>query len=435
MIPQSAFTICAVVEPTHLGELRALLARMNILHGMADPDNSLVPFGQIHTLHFARFVIVESLTNDDILVHGEVPKPWAPMLVFMGDCDGPRDVVLAELAVRAKPGLEKIFSCCQGFAGTSDTLLEWMQARNVVPAASYVNWLGRTVAQVHEELALHRLLRQQLVKMQQSPVSDDPAVIHRHLQTVVKEAVANGQLTLSPIPKTPFGWRIKNLLEFILVPLVLILLAPLFLVLAPFYLFVLRRKEKADPEILLRPDPQWAAQLAALEDHMVTNQFSAFGDVKPGAFRRYTIIAVLFLLNFAARHLFNKGYLTRVQTIHFAHWIFLDDKRRVLFFSNYDGSHEAYMDDFINKVAWGLNLVFSNGVGYPASRWLVKGGAEYEGKFKRHLRRHQLCTDVWYKAYPDATATELARNIKIRKGLETPVFREDSEIRDWLSLI
>jgi hypothetical protein len=35
----------------------------------------------------------------------------------------------------------------------------------------------------------------------------------------------------------------------------------------------------------------------------------------------------------------------------------------MLFASNYDGSLESYMDDFINKVAWGLNLVFSNGVG------------------------------------------------------------------------
>ena len=434
-MPQSAFTICAIVEATHLDKLRAMLAGMNTVPGMANPDNSLVPFSQFKQLHFARFVIVEAQTNEDARVHGLEPRPWPPMLVFMGDCDGPRDRVLAELAVRARPGLETIFSCCEGFTGSSGTLLEWLKARNVVPAASYVNYLGRTVEQVHEELALHRVLRQELAQLHVSPVSDDPVVIHSHLQTCVKKAISNGKLRLSPPPKTPLLWRLKNLLELILVPLVLILLAPLVLILSPFYLFALRRKEKADPEILLRPDPQLVARLTALEDHMVTNQFSAFGDVKPGPFRRYTLIAVLFLLNFAARHVFNKGYLTRVQTIHFAHWIFLEDKQRVLFFSNYDGSHEAYMDDFINKVAWGLNLVFSNGIGYPRSRWLVKGGAEYEGRFKNHLRRHQLCTDVWYKAYPDATATELARNSRICQGLEKSAFRDAREIREWLSLI
>lgn len=434
-MPQSAFTICAIVKAAHLEKLRTMLAGMNTAPGMADPHNTLVPFAQFPSLHYARFIIVESHTTEDIRVHDEESRPWQPMLVFMGDCDGTRDDVLADLVVRARPGLETIFSCCENFRPDSADLLLWLKACNVVPAASYVNWVGRTVVQAHEELALHRLLRQQLIQMQQASISIEPAAVHQELKARVNQAVADGQLVLSQPPKTPLLWRIRNLLEMILVPLVLLLLAPVLLLLAPFYLWALRRKEKADPEVLPRPDAKHVERLASLEDHLVTNQFSAFGDVKPGLFRRYTIVAVLFLLNFAARHVFNKGYLTRVQTIHFAHWIFLDDKRRVLFFSNYDGSHESYMDDFINKVAWGLNLVFSNGIGYPRSRFLVKGGAEYEGRFKNYLRRHQLCTDVWYKAYPDATAVELARNTKIRRGLEKNAFRDANEIRDWLSLI
>ena len=31
--------------------------------------------------------------------------------------------------------------------------------------------------------------------------------------------------------------------------------------------------------------------------------------------------------------------------------MFLDDKQRLIFISNYDGSLESYMDDFIDKVA------------------------------------------------------------------------------------
>jgi hypothetical protein len=144
---------------------------------------------------------------------------------------------------------------------------------------------------------------------------------------------------------------------------------------------------------------------------------------------------LLFALDYFSRHVFNKGYLTRVQTIHFARWVYLDDKRRLLFASNYDGSLESYMDDFINKVAWGLNLVFSNGIGYPKTRWLIKGGAEHEQKFKNFLRRHQLYTDVWYKAYPDLTAVDLARNTRIRRGLEQDGFRDNRDIRTWLAEI
>jgi hypothetical protein len=143
---------------------------------------------------------------------------------------------------------------------------------------------------------------------------------------------------------------------------------------------------------------------------------------------------LLLLLDYAARHVYNRGHLTRVKTIHFARWVLLDDARRVFFASNYDGSLEAYMDDFINKVAWGLNLVFSNGVGYPRTRWLIKDGATREQQFKNTLRRHQLPSQVWYKAYPGLTAFDLSRNSRIRLGVENRP-SSDAEIRAWLGLL
>ena len=92
------------------------------------------------------------------------------------------------------------------------------------------------------------------------------------------------------------------------------------------------------------------------------------------------------------------------------------------------------MDDFINKMGWGLNLVFSNGVGYPSTRCLIKDGAEQEQKFKYTQRGHQLPSEVWYKVLPDITANELLRNHRIRQGVEIRQ-SDDAEIRDWLSLI
>ncbi len=75
------------------------------------------------------------------------------------------------------------------------------------------------------------------------------------------------------------------------------------------------------------------------------------------------------MLSFSTRQIYTRGRLARVGTIHFARWVFMDNKRRLLFGSNYDGSLDSYMDDFINKVAFGLNLVFSNGIGYPRTRF------------------------------------------------------------------
>ncbi len=89
----------------------------------------------------------------------------------------------------------------------------------------------------------------------------------------------------------------------------------------------------------------------------------------------------------------------------------------MFFASNYDGSLESYMDDFIDKVAWGLNLVFSNGVGYPKTSWLVSGGARDELAFKDYLRVHQVLTGVWYSAYDRLTALNIHQNERIRGGL------------------
>ncbi len=121
-------------------------------------------------------------------------------------------------------------------------------------------------------------------------------------------------------------------------------------------------------------------------------------------------------------------------TIHFARWVVIDRGKRVFFVSNYDGSLEAYMDDFINKAAFGLNLAFSNGVGYPTTRFLLFEGAKREEHFKAFLRRRQQLTDVWYKAYPGLTAFDLARNAEIRQGLENPELT-GAPLRAWLAKI
>ena len=265
-------------------------------------------------------------------------------------------------------------------------------------------------------------------------VTLDPRRAFYRLQAFVTTEQEAGRLTLTPADPTPLSWRIGNTLHLVGVPLLLLLLAPLLIIYAPLFAYQLRRREKCDPEIIPRPDVEQVRKLADLEDHDVSNQFSALGDVKPGLFRRLTVTFFIWILNYAARHIFNHGYLTRVKSIHFARWVFLDQKRRLFFASNYDGSLESYMDDFINKVAWGLNLVFSNGVGYPRTRWLIFDGAKHEQKFKYFIRRHQLPAEVWYNAHPGLTAFDLERNHQIRLGVEKS-FMKEHEISAWLRLL
>ncbi len=228
--------------------------------------------------------------------------------------------------------------------------------------------------------------------------SKTPEQIHAALKEFVKEEIHSGRLSLTAIHNPP--WMVAEIfLHACGVPLVLLVLRPFLIFYLPIFIYQLRSREKPIWKLLRAVDLTHERKLARLEDHDVTNQFTAIGTMKPGLFRRWTLTFLLWVLDWTTRHIFNRGHLARVPTIHAARWAFLDQKKRLVFASSYDGSLQSYMDDFINKVGWGLNLVFSNGIGYPRTKWLVLDGAKNEEKFKYFIRRHQLPTEVWYKAY------------------------------------
>ena len=429
MTPQSNFMVAAPVAPGREAGLRSLLATMNSAPGVVDPNNALVPFARFDRLHVARFVILHDETLADFQQYGVTIDTLPVWLVFLGDCDGPSEAMLAELAALAGAGLARIFEHCEGFT-RGDDLLAWMRAHSMTPATQYVNWVGRTVLQIREEAALHATLRERLQRDAVALEGRSPLEIHRVLAASVRQ---DGPPLTPPAP-TPLPWLASKIGNMIGVPLALVALLPLFVVIAPFFLWELRRREKSDAVIAPRPTPDHVRSLSVLEDHDVTNQFSAFGSVKPGWFRLCTLIFIFWVLSFSTRQIYTRGRLARVGTIHFARWVFMDNHRRLLFCSNYDGSLDSYMDDFINKVAYGLNLVFSNGIGYPHTDFLLSGGAKEEMTFKNFLRRHQVPTQVWYKAYPGLTAADLARNTRIREGLESQTMTE-AEARRWLALI
>jgi hypothetical protein len=432
MTAQSPFMIVAEVEPAREAELRGTLAELTHAPGAADPGNALVPFGDLETLHFARFAVLKDETLEDITAYHEPRADYPTYLVFLGDVDGETGTFLARLAEQAQSGLTTIFSHCRDFSAGSD-LAEWLQARNVAPATMYANYVGRTVRQVREEEALHQAL-QGFIAANAKPLQDmAPREAYEYLRDFAAGERQAGRLTLTPAAPAPVEWQLRNLVHLIGVPLLLLVASPLLLLYLPFFLVLLRYHEKTEPESAPRVDPAHADRLAALEDREITNQFTALGSIKPGLFRLTTITFLLWIIDYTTRHIYNHGRLARVSTIHFARWVFLDNRKRLLFASNYDGSLESYMDDFINKVGYGLNIVFSNGVGYPKTNWLFMDGCKDEQKFKNFLRRHQLPTEVWYNACPGLTVLDKRRNMLIREGLERPAMTE-AEIQEWLDL-
>ena len=421
MTTQSALTIVVPVDAERKPALRTLLQQ-----AASDPaGNDLVPFGRLPGTHFGRLLLLDEATD----LRG---APLRPLLMLMADVDGSADAYLDRLVDVAGSGLDRLFGACDGYpAGRPgpDDRLAFLDTHRVKEGAFYVNTIGRSVEQIQQEARLREALQGFLDRSRRDLVGRDALAVRNAIRRFVEGEPALGWAR-HPVRGPGLLQRLREKAHKLAVPLALLPFAPLALVGLPLFAVLLRLHEITDPAPRSIPAPDLVARLAAIEDHVAQNQFSALGFVKPSLFRRLLANVVLFATNYAARHVFNHADLAGVKTIHFARWVFLDDQRRVIFCSNYDGSLESYMDDFIDKVAWGLNAAFSNGYGYPKTRWLFFDGARDELAFKQYLRSHQHPTEVWFSAYPSLTARNIENNAQIRAGLHGRM--TEAQAQAWL---
>jgi hypothetical protein len=416
---QVALTIAAPVAQGHAEELQRLLRDLG-----HRPE--ALPFGQTVSVHFARLFVMPE--TQDL---SEAPIP--AQLILLSDVDSPVAAYLAALVDTFGVTLDQILCHCAGYptgdALTRDARLAFLRSRTIPVATAYVNRVGRSAQQIRQEAELRRAIERYLDRSGQDWSGRSAIEIRSAIRDFVfKEETL--QWARRPAPRPEIWWRVKEGVHAILLPLVLILLLPLVFIGLVVWVVLLRRHERSEDTAQDRADPAALDELAAMEDHAAMNPFTLLGFVKPNRFRRLTLQAVLGLVSYGVRHIYNHGRLTGIGTIHFARWVFIDDKRRMFFASNYDGSRESYMDDFIDKLARGLNAVGSNGLGYPKTRWLIQGGARDAEAFKAFLRRHQLPSPVWYSAYPGLTAANIQNNARIRAGLAGDMAEEQA--REWL---
>jgi hypothetical protein len=422
---QAEITVVTAVKPEALAPLAELLGVMarDVL------GNDVVPFGRLTDTHFARFFLLNSEQAHD--------GSWLPAyLIFMSDVDGRPDEHLAELVDVGGDGIDRLYCHCVGYPSaipaSRETRLAYLRAHTVRADVSYVNTIGRTVTQIRKEAELREAIEGFLDRRGADLMPRSPSEVRAAIREFV---VSDPRLSwaLAPAPKPPLAHRLGELAHFALPVIVGLLLLPVLVPVLLVWLVILRLHELRDLSPLVKPDRAHLDQLRALEDYTAQNQFIAAGLLKPGWFRHVTAVGILWLIGFGARHLFNNGNLAGVKTIHFARWVLLDGSARSVFASNYDGSTESYMDDFIDKVAWGLNAVFSNGAGYPKTRWLLFGGARDEQAFKGFLRVHQLPTQVWFAAYDQVSALNIVDNARMRAGLHGELDERETQV--WLRLL
>ena len=112
------------------------------------------------------------------------------------------------------------------------------------------------------------------------------------------------------------------------------------------------------------------------------------------------------------------GPLDDIGTVHFARWVILPDDGdggTLLFTSNYDGSWDTYIEDFATTAAQSFDAIYSNCEGWPA------GGATDIEAFKAYIRKHEVASDVYYRAYPTATVRDVKSALRLKQA--------------WLSLL
>ena len=119
--------------------------------------------------------------------------------------------------------------------------------------------------------------------------------------------------------------------------------------------------------------------------------------------------------------------LINLSFIEFARWVVVPRKRfpflangqlpeklrydYLLFFSNFNGTWNQYIDAFSAVLSKGLNLVW---------RWSEKfPGSVPVTPFKEYIARVQFDTDYYYTAYPHATANDLKSAHIVQASLDS----------------
>lgn len=412
---QTVLTFVAKVDLDKVSHLKELLC------GMSDDveHNTLIPFPHLKLLHFASLVITDDPGLD-------------VYLVFENNFDGALDPYLEDLCTQATAGLHSIYSCCSDYSAASadkTQLLSYLRVHVQYPNAYHIGNVGRTVERIHREDALRDRLEDFL----------DGVVNEEHTESVgsIREKVqAFGRsepgLAGTVQPRQTSSEHLLPRLKIIFAVLVALVLSPLLIPLLIIWVIKLRWTETHEEPPRDLDVNSHTKDLVIREDrtHIVQNHIAHISIVKPGAFRQATLRGVLWLVNLVARTQDN-GKLWGIPSIHFAHWSLIDGRRRLLFLSNYDGSWQNYLDDFIDRVAFGLTAIWSNTVDFPRTRFLFFEGARDGPRFKAYTRDNQTYTNVWYSAYKQLTVEAIDNNTAIREDLFTSL--NEAPTSDWLS--
>ena len=394
---QTIFTVVAPIRAGEQGAVHDMLAALDY-RGVA-PQDDVFGFAEAEMLHFAS-----------VFLYDDAEDGW--FLVFERNIDGEiepyLDRLLAIAGTRDQGAfLLRLFGHCQGFLGDDlATLKRALLAHVRLPAAGYVCAVGLTRDRILQDAAVYRVADAALGSG--APMLSAEAAQAAVFQALDADPQTGGvwsQLEDRDAGPSPAA-RARAVVS-------LLLNAVGFLVLAVINLI----PERTARQDNLRPAPSMVRWQKDYEDFLPTNHMVSVVHLHWDVGRQAAKHCAYGLLRNLVTLFFAKGKLGRIETIHFAHWAILNQGRRLLFVSNFGGSWDSYLDDFILKANKGLTLAWAHGIGFPKSLCMVLGGAAKGPAFIDWARRSMVPSLVWYKAYPGLSAKNINRNRRLREAL------------------
>lgn len=402
---QSSITFLVPVIPEKVHELLDLLKEIKRDSKRGISKN----LDAMSIIHYVRWVVID---------HGKSyigdPIKRNPKLLLVIDYDGDRDEMLRGLSESSGPILDQVYVLCQGYPGLDDLSTEdrvnFFNSYLIRDAAVYIGAPGRTVTQIQKEKRLRNYIREFIDSRSWDGV---PAqTIHERIKDQV---LSESEFSYLNDEKVSFP-RI-NYIGMLFLGIVLLALSPILIIWALIVHFFYERKDENFTRKRSQLSDELLTELEASEDFKHQNQFTQLVDMKEGKVRLISIKFMFLLSNFLIRLIFNQGKLMGIPTIHFAKWVMFEKNSRVLFFSNFDGSWQQYLGDFIDNSGWGLTGIFSNTKVFPKTNFLISGGAYLEEYFLAWSRNSQLVTNYWYSGYPDLSIKNVNNNTRIRVEL------------------
>jgi hypothetical protein len=399
-MPPQGLTVLAALRPGGDEPLRAVLRAIgDDIRGTRARDGAgpRIEFCRSRRIHFARFAILDDPDR------GAGRK----RLLFSSNYDGHLDDHLAEL-VAITTDMSAIWGACEAYSGV-ERFADFVRAHALAPNAFYIAFRDETVESIHRHIARGRALRERLDAAPPAPVM---RTIAERLAQLIRAApvVVDGVKAIG-------RWGFRNVFEGTSTVTASLGRYPVFRLFNWMTGNRLPPRKSAYSSVALDHCAAWAPLAPGdeipsstgggglpsfREDAITQNQLTLVTVVEPQQARR--VGAVMAAIDSFATRLAPPGSLIGISTIHFVRWLLIDEGRRLVMLSDYDGSWESYIDEFAEMILSGLDAIWNTAIGFPPD------GARDLPAFKRFLRSHQVPAEIFFSAYPDETVLNIVND-------------------------